>query len=147
VNDGRIHGEMANNEALATNMKFGIVVVREFEEFVDNHFISTVNELAELGCAPQNVLVRTVPKLHDVVIATQFFAEYTDVDGVIILAPENRVMGMLSLMNGVVQIQIQWNMVVAIGGRETASNIVEMIAMQNDMELNAPENVAAPRIS
>jgi hypothetical protein len=56
-------------------------------------------------------------------------------------------MGMLSLMNGIVQIQLQWNMVVTIGGRETAANIVEMIAMQNDMELNAPENLAAPHIS
>lgn len=139
--------EVATVEGSATNMKFGVIVVREFEEFVDTHLIAAISELTDQGCTPQNIVVRTVPKLHDVVIATQFFAEYTDVDGVIILAPENRVMGMLSLMNGVVQIQIQWNMVVAIGGRETASNIVEMIAMQNDMELNAPENVAAPRIS
>ncbi len=139
--------EVATSEGSATNMKFGVVVVREFEEFVDTHLIAAISELSDLGCAPSNIVVRTVPKLHDVVIATQFFAEYTDVDGVIILAPENRVMGMLSLMNGIVQIQLQWNMVVTIGGRETAANIVEMIAMQNEMELNAPENLAAPHIS
>lgn len=139
--------EVATVEGSATNMKFGVIVVREFEEFVDTHLIATISELTDQGCTPQNIVVRTVPKLHDVVIATQFFAEYTDVDGVIILAPENRVMGMLSLMNGIVQIQLQWNMVVTIGGRETAANIVEMIAMQNDMELNAPENLAAPHIS
>ena len=128
-------------------MKFGVVVVREFEEYNAENLMPLVDSLQMLGCTDDNIVVKFVPTAHDVVIATQFMAEYTDVDGVIILAPENRVMGMLSLMNGVVQIQIQWNMVVAIGGRETASNIVEMIAMQNDMELNAPENVAAPRIS
>lgn len=128
-------------------MKFGVVVVREFEEFVDTHLIAVMNELTGMGCAPQNLLVRTVPKLHDVIIATQFFAEYTDVDGVIILAPENRVMGMLSLMNGIVQIQLHWNMVVTIGGSETAANIVEMVAMQCDMEMNAPDNIGDMRIS
>ena len=128
-------------------MKFGVVVVREFEEYNAQNLMPLVDTLQRLGCADENIVIKFVPTAHDVVIATQFMAEYTDVDGVIILAPENRVMGMLSLMNGVVQIQIQWNMVVAIGGRETASNIVEMIAMQNDMELNAPENLAAPHIS
>ena len=42
-------------------------------------------------------------------------------------------------MNGIVQIQTQWNMVVEIGGIECADNIVEMITLQNDMELEAPE--------
>ena len=107
---------------------------------------SAITCLKQGGCLDQYIIVKYVPQFQ-LALGALFFAEYTDVDGVIILAPENRVMGMLSLMNGVVQIQIQWNMVVAIGGRETASNIVEMIAMQNDMELNAPENVAAPRIS
>jgi 6,7-dimethyl-8-ribityllumazine synthase len=121
-------------------MKFGVIVVREFEEFVDTHLIATISELTDQGCTPQNIVVRTVPKLHDVVIATQFFAEYTDVDGVIILAPQNRIMGTLSVMNGIVQIQIHWNMVVEIGGVECASNIVDMIVLQNEMEMEAPEN-------
>jgi hypothetical protein len=43
-------------------------------------------------------------------------------------------------MNGIVQIQIQWNMVVEIGGVECAENIVDMIVLQNEMEMEAPEN-------
>ena len=147
MNDERIHIEVNNSEGSAANMKFGVVVVREFEEFVDTHLIAVMSELTGMGCTPQNIVVRTVPKLHDVIIATQFFAEYTDVDGVIILAPENRVMGMLSLMNGIVQVQLHWNMVVTIGGRETAANIVEMVAMQCDMEMNAPDNIGDMHIS
>lgn len=132
-------------EGAAANMKFGVVVVREFEEHADIHATMAINNLAALGCAPQNIVVRSVPRLNDVVIATQFFAEYTDVDGVIIIAPENRLMGTLSLMNGIVQIQIQWNMVVEIGGAECAEHIVEMITMQNEMEMDAPEGAHGPR--
>ena len=122
-------------------MKFGIIVSRDFEEHAELHLMPLVESLSNMGCQPQNIVVRKVPSLHNTMIATQFFAEYTDVDGVIILVPENRLMGALSLMNGIVQIQIQWNMVVEIGGAECAENVVEMVAMQSEMEMEAPEMV------
>lgn len=147
MSDERVHIEVTDIENSASNMKFGVIVVREFEEYIENNLVAVVGELSDRGCAPQNIEVRTVPKLHDVVIATQFFAQYTDVDGVIIVAPENRVMGILSLMNGIIQIELQWNMVVVIGGVEAATEIVEMVAMQNDMELNAPEELGQRSIS
>lgn len=126
-------------EGAASNMKFGVVVAREFEEYNDLYLMPLVERLSQLGCLAQNIVVKPVPTAHDLLMATMFMAEYTDVDGVIILAPQNRVMGTLSLMNGIVQVQIQWNMVVEIGGVECADNIVEMITLQNDMELDAPE--------
>ena len=119
---------------VASNMKFGVVVVREFEEYNAQHLLPLVDSLQRLGCADENIVINFVPTAHDVVIATQFMAEYTDVDGVIILAPQNRIMGTLSIMNGIVQLQIQWNMVVEIGGVECAENIVDMIVLQNEME-------------
>ena len=125
---------------VAVNMKFGVVVVHEFEEYNEQNLMPLVDSLQMLGCEAENIVVKVVPTAHDVVIATQFMAEYTDVDGVIILAPQNRIMGTLSVMNGIVQIQIHWNMVVEIGGVECASNIVDMIVLQNEMEMEAPEN-------
>ena len=126
-------------EGAASNMKFGVVLAREFEEYNDLYLMPLVERLSQLGCLAQNIVVKAVPTAHDLLMATMFMAEYTDVDGVIILAPQNRVMGTLSLMNGIVQVQTQWNMVVEIGGVECADNIVEMINLQNDMELDAPE--------
>ena len=123
----------------ASNMKFGIVVVREFEEFVMLELPQLVEHLTELGCMPQNIEVREVASMTDVVMATHFFAEYTDVDGVVILAPENRLMSTISVMNGIVQLQIQWNMVIVGGGAQRAVNAVELVAMQNEMELEAAE--------
>ena len=125
---------------VAVNMKFGVVVVHEFEEYNEQNLIPLVDSLQMLGCEAENIVVKVVPTAHDVVIATQFMAEYTDVDGVIILAPQNRIMGTLSVMNGIVQLQIQWNMVVEIGGVECAEHIVNMIVLQNEMEMEAPEN-------
>ena len=43
-------------------------------------------------------------------------------------------MGTLSVMNGIVQIQVQWNMVVTVGGANRAEDIVQMVEMQNEME-------------
>ena len=118
-------------------MKFGVVVVREVEEYNAQNLMPLVDTLQRLGCADENIVIKFVPTAHDVVIATQFMAEYTDVDGVIILAPQNRILGTLSIMNGIVQLQIHWNMVVEIGGVECAENIVDMIVLQNEMEEEA----------
>ena len=112
-------------------------MANEFAEYVDNNLPMLVDALEHLGCMPENIVIKTVPTMHDLLMGTQFFAEFTDVDGVIILAPNNRVNGHLALMNGIVQLQIQWNMVVEIGGAECAQHIVEMIELQNEMESNA----------
>ena len=109
-------------------------------EHTDEHLMPLIESLLSMGCHQQNIVVRTIPSIFDVVIATQFFAEYTDVDGVVILAPENKIMGTLSVMNGIVQIQVQWNMVVTVGGANRAEDIVQMVEMQNEME----EVVASP---
>ena len=121
-------------------MKFGILVASEFAEYVDANLPVVVDELSRLGCLDENIVIKNVPTMHDLLMGTQFFAEYTDVDGVIILAPSNRVNSHLALMYGIVQLQIQWSMVVEIGGAECAAHIVEMIELQNEMESNADIN-------
>lgn len=118
-------------------MKFGVLIARDCAEYVDANMQLLLDELANLGCTTERIVLREVPTTHDLLLGTEFFAEYTDVDGVIILAPNNRIMGNLALMNGIVTIQIQWNMAVAIGGAECAANIVEMICIQNEMESEA----------
>ena len=88
-----------------------------------------------------------MPSLHDIIIMLQFYAQYTDVDGVVVLAPENRVMGVLSLMNGIVHVQTHWNMVVSIGGAERAEDVVTMLSIQNEMEAEAVEIVSQENFS
>lgn len=121
----------------AHSMKFGVLVAKEFAEYVDSNLPNLVDELTRLGCHPENIIIKDVPTMYDFLMGTQFFAEFTDVDGVVILAPNNRVNGHLALMHGIVQLQIQWNMVAEIGGAECAQHIVDMITLQNDMESNS----------
>ena len=123
----------------ASNMKFGVLVVREFEEFVMLELPALIDSLANAGCMPQNIEVREVATTSDVVMATHFFAEYTDVDGVVILAPENRLMSSIPVMNGIVQLQVQWNMVIVAGDSKRAMHAVELVTMQNEMEVEAAE--------
>ena len=59
-------------------MKFGIVIVDEQSSFAHRNLPETVESLKALGCAEQNILVRHAPRLFNVVMTTQFFAEYTD---------------------------------------------------------------------
>ncbi|MBQ3043067.1 MAG: hypothetical protein IJD53_01295 [Alistipes sp.] len=132
-------GYEAEQRLDASNMKFGVLVVREFEEFVMLELPALIDSLASAGCMPQNIEVREVATTSDVVMATHFFAEYTDVDGVVILAPENRLMSSIPVMNGIVQLQVQWNMVIVAGDSKRAMHAVELVTMQNEMEVEAAE--------
>ena len=113
---------------------------RSDTELVARHRLpALIDSLASAGCMPQNIEVREVATNSDVVMATHFFAEYTDVDGVVILAPENRLMSSIPVMNGIVQLQVQWNMVIVAGDSKRAMHAVELVTMQNEMEVEAAE--------
>ena len=78
-------------------------------------------------------------------MTTQFFAEYTDVDAVVILAQSNPSPEYGAMLNGVTKLQIAWNMPVCIGDCTAASEAVEMVKMQTEMEAAAPENISPDR--
>lgn len=124
------------------DMKFGVIAVNECADFMATNLEAVVEALRGQGCMEENIVIKYVPTLHDSVVATQFMAQYTDVDGVIIVAPKAQLMEALPLMNGIIQIQVQWSMVVEIGGAECAKNIVTMISLQNEMELASGVNRA-----
>ena len=124
------------------DMKFGVIAVSECSDFLATNLAAVVEALRAQGCLEENIVLKYVPTLHDSVVATQFMAQYTDVDGVIVVAPKEQLMATLPLMNGIIQIQVQWSMVVEIGGAECAKNIVSMISLQNEMELASGVNRA-----
>lgn len=126
---------MGRNTDNSVDMKFGVIAVNECVDFMASNLEAVVEALKNQGCLEENIVVKYVPTLHDSVVATQFMAQYTDVDGVIIVVPKSLLMETLPLMNGIIQIQVQWSMVVEIGGAECAKNIVSMISLQNEMEL------------
>ena len=128
-------------------MKFGIVIVDEQSSFAHRNLPATVESLKALGCSEQNILVRHAPRVYNATMMTQFFAEYTDVDAVVILTESSNAPEYRAMLDGVTRLQIAWNMPVCVGDCTAASEAVEMVSIQNQMEAEAPEHISPDRKS
>ena len=128
-------------------LKIGIVIVDEQTEFAQRNLTATIETLKAIGCTEQNILLRHAPRLFGVALTTQFFAEYTDVDAVVVLAENDNSPEYAAMLYGVTKLQISWNMPVLIGDCIVASEVADMVAMQNEMEAAAPEHISPDRKS
>jgi 6,7-dimethyl-8-ribityllumazine synthase len=129
------------------SIKVGIIVVDSQVQFAHENLSPLSESLKLMGCSEQNILVRHSPSVYNVPLTVQFYAEYTDVDAVIILAENDQTAEYNSMLYGVTRLQMLWNMPVLIGGVGVAADAVEMVRMQNEMEAAAPEYNSADRKS
>lgn len=123
-------------------MKVGIVIVDEQLAFGHRNLTATTESLKTLGCANEDILVRHTPRVQNITIAAQFFAEYTDVDAVVVLVENDNTPEYAAMLYGITKLQISWNMPIVLGGCTAASEAVEIVTMQCDMEAAAPEPAA-----
>ena len=129
------------------SIKVGIIVVDSQAQFAHENLSPLSESLRLMGCSEQNILVRHSPSVYNVPLTVQFFAEYTDVDAVIVLTENDQTAEYNSMLYGVTRLQMLWNMPVLIGGVGVAADAVEMVRMQNEMEAAAPEYNSADRKS
>ncbi|MBR4854765.1 MAG: 6,7-dimethyl-8-ribityllumazine synthase [Alistipes sp.] len=129
------------------SIKVGIIVVDSQAQFAHENLSPLSESLKLMGCSEQNILLRHSPSVYNVPLTVQFFAEYTDVDAVIVLAENDQTAEYNSMLYGVTRLQMLWNMPVLIGGVGVAADAVEMVRMQNEMEAAAPEYNSADRKS
>lgn len=142
----------------ADEMAFGIVVTEWNSDITGMLLEGAMRTLREAGCPEHNIQVRSVSGWTSVAMATQFFAEYTDVDAVLILGCHFPTEANPALIQGVVQsvmqIQLQWNMPCLWGvveatergsafemsdrGIYTAAEAVRTVKMQIEMEAASP---------
>ena len=127
--------------------KIGVIIVDEQTTFAQRNLTATIESLKAIGCSEQNILMRHAPRIFGVALTTQFFAEYTDVDAVIILAENDNSPEYQAMMYGVTKLQILWNMPVLVGDCRIAGEVADMVAMQNEMEAAAPEHISPDRKS
>lgn len=142
----------------ADEMAFGIVVTEQYGELSALLLEGAVRTLKEAGCLEHNIQIKTVPSLMSLTMATQFFAEYTDVDAVILVGclpkgeADNALLGPIA--QNILQIQLQWNMPCAWAvmeskeyggiyemsehGAAAAQEAVRMVRLQIDMEAASP---------
>ena len=126
-------------------LKIGVVIVDEHSNFAHNFLTATIESLRAVGCSEQNIILRHAPRVYNATMVTQFFAEYTDVDAVVILCPSCNTPEYRAMLDGVTKLQIAWNMPVCIGDCTAASEVAELVRMQNEMEAAAPEHISPDR--
>ncbi len=146
----------------ASDMAFGIVVSEWNLEITAALLNGAMTTLRAAGCSEENITVKWVPGTFELPMGAQYFAEYTDVDAVIVLGcviqGETRHFDYVcqGVTSGVQQVQISWNMPIAFGvlttdnlqqakdraggkhgnkGDEAAATAIKMAALQREMEL------------
>ncbi|UKI18201.1 MAG: hypothetical protein L6V80_01175 [Bacteroidales bacterium] len=82
-------------------MKIGIVIVDQQLTFAHRNLAAATESLKTLGCAAEDILVRHTPRVQNVTIAAQFFAEYTDVDAVVVLVENDHTPEYAAMLYGV----------------------------------------------
>lgn len=116
-------------------------MVKEQMAFAQRHLTATTESLKALGCAEANIQILTSPTMLNVALTTQFFAEYTDVDAVVVLAEADQSKEYETMLYGTTRLQLTWNMPIVIGDCTAAEMAVEMVRTQSDMEAAAPDYI------
>lgn len=149
----------------AREMAFGVVVSEHHGELTGRLLEGVMHTLREAGCAEHNIQVKFVPEVVDLPMMTQFFAEYTDVDAVVVVGCklEGDPLGEMlhPVLQNILQIQLQWNMPCSwcvISGKdrttayeqcgqgvEAAISAIRMVQHQIEMEAASPHAAADKR--
>ncbi len=143
------------------DMKFGIVVSEWNYDVTGALANGAVETLKKHGVKDDDILVKHVPGSFELTLGGQFFAEYTDVDAIILLGcviqGETRHFDFIcqGVAKGATDLNIKYNLPVIFGvlttenqqqaldraggrlgnkGDEAAVTALKMVALQNDFE-------------
>lgn len=127
----------------ASEIRIGVVIAGDsiIEDVVVNHLVKLA------GLAPSNIVIKRVPNETQVVMGVLFFAEYTEVDGVVAIANNTSHDWLLCMQKALYDLQIQWNMPIEIGGgygAMAAESVVRMVQLQYDMAGELPVERSTP---
>ena len=145
----------------AEKMKFGIVVSEWNYKITGALARGAVDTLIQHGAAEEHITVKHVPGSFELTLGGQFFAEYTDVDAILLLGcviqGETRHFDFIcqGVTQGATQLNINYNLPVIFGvlttdneqqsldraggrlgnkGDEAAVTAIKMVALQKEME-------------
>lgn len=144
----------------AKDMQFGIVVAEWNREITNALAKGAVETFKAAGCPEENITVKYVPGTVELSLGAQFFAEYTDVDAVVVLGcviqGDTRHFDYVcdSVTQGVTQLSLSFNIPIGFGvltvneeqqaldrcggvlgnkGDEAAATVIRMVALQREM--------------
>ena len=96
----------------ATEIRIGVVIAGD--SISDEVVIGNLVKFA--GLSSSNISIKHVPNDSQIVMGVLFFAEYTDVDGVVVITNSVAHDWLLCIQKSLYDLQIQWNMPIEIGG-------------------------------
>ena len=147
-------------------MKFGIVVSEWNYEVTGALALGAVDTLVKNGVRDEDIIVKHVPGSFELTLGGQFFAEYTDVDAIILLGcviqGETRHFDFIcqGVTKGATDLNIKYNIPVIFGvlttenqqqaldraggrlgnkGDEAAYTALKMVSLQNSFEAGPVE--------
>ena len=145
----------------AEQMKFGIVVAEWNYQITGALTRGAVETLIKHGTKEENIIIKHVPGSFELTLGGQFFAEYTDVDAILLLGcviqGETRHFDFIcqGVTNGATKLNMNYNLPVIFGllttdneqqaldrsggrlgnkGDEAAVTAIKMVALQQEME-------------
>lgn len=123
-----------------SEIRIGIVVARnDSGADIMNTAAEVYSPLLRRGCSEANIQLKYVPCDMDLVLGVLFFAEYTDVDGVIAVGRSYN----QAVASSLLDLQIEWNMPIEYRYEgsyvDDGCNLVEMIQLQDNMAADTPE--------
>ena len=129
-------------EGRTGNLRIGIVATAGDEQRIGE----AVALLRTLGCTDEDMVVHKVPGEMELVLGARFFAEYTDVDGLLVLSnvdPNTTTALAATVIQGVNMISIDWNFPIIISSSypsmaEAAAALLQMIGLQILLEPTMP---------
>ncbi len=129
-------------EGRTGNLRIGIVATSGDEPRIGE----AVALLRTLGCQDEDMVVHKVPGEMELVLGARFFAEYTDVDGLLALSntnPNNTTALAATVIQGINMISIDWNFPIILSSAypsmaEAATALLQMIGLQILLEPTMP---------
>lgn len=127
----------------ATEIRIGVVIAGDSiaDDVVINHLVKLA------GLSSSNIVIKHVPNDSQAVMGVLFFAEYTEVDGVVVITNSTSTDWLLCIQKSLYDLQIQWNMPIEIGGGygvAAAESVVRMVQMQYEMAGELPVERSTP---
>ena len=127
----------------ASEIRLGVIISGDslVEELVINSLVKSA------GVTSSNIILKRVPNDSQIVMGVLFFAEYTDVDGVVAIPHSFSSEWLQCIQKSLYELQIQWNMPIEIGcnnGTSAAESVVRMVQMQFEMAGELPVERSTP---
>ncbi len=151
----------------AKEMRFGIVVAEWNPQITSVLAEGAVKTFQDAGCPAENITVKCVPGTVELSLGAQYFAEFSNVDAVVVLGcviqGDTRHFDYVcdSVTQGTTQVSLQYNMPIGFGvltvndmqqaldrcggvlgnkGSEAAATVIKMVALKSEMMTTAIEN-------